>query len=361
MGDQDFSAPGGVYGPIGSNMPSSSGPHTVVSTMAIRLGYDYSPLSSPRLPHPPPLPGKMKRHPSDIWIPPPYGGPGPRMHHVAQVIPSPPPFGLPFPPQPHHHAPFPQVIQGPKPSDPAHNLQRGAVGHPPKPHGESPVPNMRMRHGMPEDLGFRMGNGAPAHLKRWSVPSFPGGQPPYFPPGVGDHTWGPGWPKQGVGLGPGPVGNKAVGGGMNGQPSCFGDVMHGNPYGNKIGGNTMSLSDTWAPHWTVPPGGQGFPSPPTSRFNGLSLPVTQSQEDRRKVKAGRSISCVTEPSWSSLSRELEMTDRSAAGGADLQQLMKSLDIGSEHMQSLKVKTACTCLTPDNCIIICLPSLCRLVS
>ena len=65
------------------------------------------------------------------------------------------------------------------------------------------------------------------------------------------------------------------------------------------------------------------------------------------MKTGRSISCVTEPSWSSLSQEIGLEVGVAqgkdkgqgtvgAGGADLLQLMKSLDISSEHMQSLKV-------------------------
>ena len=51
----------------------------------------------------------------------------------------------------------------------------------------------------------------------------------------------------------------------------------------------------------------------------------------------RSVSCVTEPSWSSLSREVgEEVGGASVGATDLVQLMKSLDISSEHMQSLKV-------------------------
>lgn len=242
------------------------------------------------------------------------------------------------------------------------------MGHPPKPpHGDG----MGMRHSLGDDSGsgyYKMGNGSVSH-KRWSVPSFPGGQPPFLPPnqglggqGGGEPVWG--WPKQGAGPplppphGPGLAGNKAMGGSMNGQYSGFGDAMSAKPCGGKMGGSSLSLSDPWSPHWTVPPAGPGYPSPPPGppRFNGISLPgppasSSQGTQEKRgagsKVKTGRSISCVTEPSWSSLSQEIGLEVGVAqgkdkgqgtvgAGGADLLQLMKSLDISSEHMQSLKV-------------------------
>lgn len=111
------------------------------------------------------------------------------------------------------------------------------------------------------------------------------------------------------------------------------------------------MSDPWSSHWSVPPGAPGFPSLPPGRYNGLSLPTTTqsnaSADNKRgssKLKMGRSVSCVTEP-WGSLSTTemgLEVGGASdlegrEAAGTDLLQLMKSLDIGSEHMQSLKVE------------------------
>ena len=361
IGDQDFSGPGGVYGPIGSNMPSSGG--GLVSSISMRPSYDSSPLSSPRLPHPP----RMKMVPSDIWMPPPgpphhFGGPpGPRVHHVTQVLPSPgpPPFGLPFPPPPPPHAPFPQVIQSIKPSDSAHMLQRTTsvgAGYPQKQHahgdGNGPVPNLGMRHAsMPEEGSYRVGSGG-APTKRWSMPSFPGGQAPYLPPGPGgqgEHTWGTGgggWPKQqqqhGLGIGghPGPVGNKAVGANVSAQSGFTTEPIHSKLYG----GSALSLTgsgDPWASsHWAVPQGGaRGYASPAVSRFNG---PGSQVQvQEKRKVKVSRSVSCVTEPSWTSLglvgAAETEgKVQGGGCGAGDLQQLMKSLDISSEHMQALKV-------------------------
>ncbi len=247
-------------------------------------------------------------------------------------------------------------------------MQRGgAISHQQKLLGD-----MGMRHGESGGSGMGNGNGAQPS-KRWSVPSFPHGGPPVYVPGphqgqgVGDahhhhHAhppmqqqqqqqqqqppWG-GWPKHG---------GKAVGSDVNGQYMGFSDNRS---FRNKVAGNALSLSDPWSsPHWAAPPaggggGGGGFPSPQPTHYNGLALPVSsqQSQEDTgtgsggnsSRVKTGRSVSCVTEPSWSSLaSREVgEEVGGAAIGGTDLVQLMKSLDISSEHMQSLKV---CTCMS-----------------
>ena len=149
------------------------------------------------------------------------------------------------------------------------------------------------------------------------------------------------------------------GGDVNGQYMGFNDNRS---FGNKVRGGALSLSDPWSsPRWPSPAGG-GFPSPPPTQFNGLaSLPVTtqQSQDEAtptsRSVKTGRSVSCVTEPSWSSLVREIgEEVGGASIGGTDLVQLMKSLDISSEHMQSLKVRAPQSPMDPSKDLP-CLPA------
>ena len=343
LNDQDFTGLGGVYGAIGSNMPSSSGPP---SSVGMRPSYNHSPLSSPRLPHPPPLPPNV--HPADIWIPP-YQQ-GHRMHHVAQVIPSPQAFRI--PPFPSHHAPF-RGMPAPKPSlDSAHMMQRANMPHQQRP-GDGHV---GMRHNMGSDSNtYGVGNGAPAYHKRWSVPSYPqgGGYPPHQGQGVDlqqQQHWGAagGWPKQG---GAPPMRTKTVGGNVNGQYSGLGEnKTRGNKIAGGVGG--LPMNDPWASHWTTP-GGPGFPTPPPppppqqGHYNGLPLPTTsQGPRDKTsKPKTGRSVSCVTEP-WNALSREIGLEVGGTSGGGqferrpastDLLNLMKSLDIGSEHMQSLKVQ------------------------
>lgn len=341
MHDQDFSSPGGVYGAIGSSMPGSSGAamsRTVPSSVGIRPSYNNSPLSSPQMPHPPQLP---HTHPSDIWIPPPFGM-GPRMPPMMQSA------GHPH--YPHQHAaPFTRGMPPvPPPSpDSVHMLQRGGMHHQQRPVSDIFVPNMGMKQHDADAYG--MGNGNPPYHKRWSMPSFPQGGQPLYPPHQGQgldmqqQPWGA-WPKPGV------VGNRSMGGTMhgnmhgqqNGQYPGFSDMGQNKQHGGR---NSLSMSDPWSSHWTVPPGGPGFPSPPPLRYNGLPLPSNtqghSSKEKRSKAKTGRSVSCVTEP-WSALiGVEVGGASQSGAKGAtagtDLLQLMKSLDISSEHMQSLKVQ------------------------
>ena len=139
---------------------------------------------------------------------------------------------------------------------------------------------------------------------------------------------------------------------QNGQYSGFSDMGQSKQHGSRVGGNSLSMSDPWSSHWAVHPGGPAFPNPPPSaRYNGLSLPSNpqghSTKEKRSKGgKTGRSVSCVTEP-WSALMGVAEVGEGGgqaggkgvvAAAGTDLLQLMKSLDIGSEHMQSLKVES-----------------------
>lgn len=277
-----------------------------------------------------------------------------------------PPLGHPhFPPQ--HHTPFPRGLVPPPSPDSVHMLPRGGMQYQQRLSNDVLVPNMGMKQH--NDVGaYGMGNGNLPY-KRWSVPSFPASGQPLYPPQQGQglevqqQHWGA-WPKQGM------AGNKAIGGHMNGQYSGFSDMGHSKQHTGKVGGSSPSMSDPWS-HWTAPPGGPGFPSPPPvpGRYNGFSLPPnTQGRsggggggkEKRNKPRTGRSISCVTEP-WSSLSREIGMEvgganqlggGADANAGTDLLQLMKSLDIGSEHMQSLKVYLHSSC--SRHCFICPLP-------
>lgn len=252
---------------------------------------------------------------------------------------------------PHQHpAPFTRGVPPvPPPSpDSAHMLQRSGMHHQQRPMSDIFVPNMGMKQHDADAYG--MGNGNPPYHKRWSVPSFPQGGQPLYPPHQGQgldmqqqQPWGA-WPKPGV------VGNRpSMGGNMhgqqNGQYSGFNNLGPNKQHGNRVGGNSLSMSDPWSSHWTVPPGGPGFPSPPPLRYNGLSQPSStqghSGKEKRSKAKTGRSVSCVTEP-WSALvgvetASQSSTKGSAATTGTDLLQLMKSLDISSEHMQSLKVQ------------------------
>lgn len=409
MNEQDFTTPGGVYGAIGSSMTTSTGVglggansflsrSLPSSSMGMGLSYSNSPLSSPRLPHPPP-PLNMKVRPSsDIWVP--HFGSGPRMtahHHMPQVVPPHPgpSFGLPpssFPPLPppqqqqhnhiqhhHHHqhqptASYPHVLPhgGHKPPADPHMIPRVTMGdhqHHSDAVGGIFVPNMGIRHSFGGD-DYRIGNVngvPPVHHKRWSVPSFshvpqpavsthfssypmqrsqgdqPHVPPPPPPPGVGGGVWS----KPSSSSLPS-METRSLGGGgpsVNGLPSGFDQGLPNNMYGQG-GGGILSLSDPWASHWAAPSGGPGFSSPPPlSQTNG---PV-HSSGSRSDVGRGKGSSNVSDPSWTSSvasggsEEELEGNSPSASDmGTELFQLMKSLDINSEHMQSLKVW--CTCFT-----------------
>jgi hypothetical protein len=329
----------------------------IPSSVGIRPSYDNSPLSSPHLPHPPQLP---HTHPSDIWIPPPFVV---GHHRIPQMVPS-------AGPHYQHHTPFPRGIPPvPPPSpDSAHMLQRGGMHQ--RPTSDIFVPNMGMKQ-QHDAHAYGMGNGNPPYHKRWSVPSFPQGGQPLYPHHQSQtidvqqqqQQWGA-WPKQGV------VGNRAMGGNINGQRngqySGFNDTSsQGKQHGNQAGGGSLSMSDPWSSHWTVPPGGPGFPPPPgpMARYNGLSIPPSTQgsggKEKRSKTKTGRSVSCVAEP-WSALkgmevgvASHLEGKGAVAAAGSDLLQLMRSLDISSEHMQSLKVRI-CMCVY---CVCVCVCAVC----
>ncbi len=367
MTEQDFSTVPSGLGPIGTGAPHSrvgtdgGVPVPSISGAGVphsRVGADGGgggggPVYSNngfRLPHPPPpMPPLNMKIPSEIWISP-YRA-GPRVHHMPpQMISQPPPtYGHPFLPPPNHPSPFPSG--GMHKSDPSHHtmLQRvgsgggggggggTALGHqqkPPGPHGDpGMVPNMGMRHSFGEGSdGYRvdLANGNPVyHQKRWSVPNFPySPPPPPYPPNQGQmdghYPWGA-WAKQG-GMDHKPTGNN-----LNGQHFNL-DQAKGF---NLAAGGPAILSDSgpWSPQWTTPPGGVGFPSPPPiHRHNGPTL--KPNEDSPGKLKMGRSISCVTEPSWRDL--EVGVAGSGEGGGTDLLQLMKSLDISSEHMQSLKV-------------------------
>lgn len=415
MNEQDFTAPGGVYGAIGSSMPSSSGvglggsnsllSRSLPSSMGMGLSYTNSPLS-PHLPHPPPAPPpNMKVRPSsDIWVPN-FGSGGPRMaahHHMSQVVPPhhgpsfalpPPSFPPPLPPPPqqqqqqqqhnhiqhhHHHHPqhtasFPHVLPpgGHKPPSDHHMIPRVTMGdhqHHSDAVGGIFVPNMGIRHSFGDDYRIGNGNGAPpVHHKRWSVPSFSHipqpavsthfsshqmqrgqGEQPYAPPPPGPPGGGVGgggvWSKPYPSSLPA-MENRSLGGGgpsVNGQPSGFDQNLSNKLYGQSgASGGILSLSDPWATHWAAP-GGPGFSSPPPLSLSNGPIHSSGSQGDVGSG-GGKGSSSISDPSWASSvapgSSEEELEGNSPAnsdGGTELFQLMKSLDINSEHMESLKV-------------------------
>ena len=129
---------------------------------------------------------------------------------------------------------------------------------------------------------------------------------------------------------------------MNGQTSSFDHNLTNKMYGQTGGGGggILSINDPWAQHWAAPSGGPGFSSsPPLSQANG-PVHLSGSQGDGGGEKGSSNIS---DPSWTSSvapgggEEELEgNSPESSDGGMELFQLMKSLDINSEHMQSLKV-------------------------
>ena len=334
MGDQAF-APQGVYGPIGSNPTSQVFSQSI--GMSSSLGN--SPLSSPRLPH----------HPrSDIWVYP-FGTTG---SNSAYTTPTPIgvlPAGYQAPP-----LPLPQPIGiGGKPSP----FQRAVGGQMHKTgscgghhHGNPGGRGLEHRgHSFEEDFLYGSNpvlSSGPSggYHKRWSVPS---GM--YTPqPAVGGFhqnssntpelpSWGPRGGMAGLGNPGGPVPNlQAMASNKKVQPS---------PAVGGGGGGSLSLGDPW-PHWSSPvPTLQCPPSVTIPRQQQKADFVAPSKVPSPRIS--RSLSVTLEEQWMSPGgMEQDSNSKMAEGGGgrrrggngELQQLMKSLDINSEHMLSLKVGT-----------------------
>ena len=327
MGDQAF-APQGVYGPIGSNMPSNPSSQVFSS-----LGN--SPLSSPQLPH---------HHRSDIWVYPfstnssnsAFAAPTP-----IGVLPSgyqaPPPLPQPIGIGGAKPNPFQRAVGG--------QMHKGGGGSGGHHHGHHGTRSLEQRgHSLEEDFLYGSNNpnpvlsSAPYHHKRWSVPS--GMYAPQhamggFLPNSSHSPEVPSWgPRTGAGM--------AAGLGNPGRPL---PNLNKKPHPSAGGGgegSPLSLTDPW-PHWISP-------VPPPQFPPSMSLPPQQKSDFAVPPKVpsprlGRSIS-VGQAQWN-LSGGIDHGSKGDLEGGgiggwrqgssgELQQLMKSLDINSEHMQSLKV-------------------------
>ena len=333
MGDQAF-APQGVYGPIGSNMPSNPSSQMFsqsIGGMSSSLGN--SPLSSPQLPH---------HHRSDIWVYPfstnasnsAFTAPAPiGVLPTGYQAPLPQPIGVGGAKPPPN--PFQRAVGG--------QMHKGAGGIGGHLHGNHGGRSLEQRgHSLEEDFSYGSNNpnlsSAPYHHKRWSVPSgmyapqpAMGGFLPNSSHSPELPSWGPRTSAAGLGNpggGPLPTFNKKP------HPSVGGGGGEGNP---------LSLTDPW-PHWISPVPPPQFPPsmslPPQQKSDFAGLPKVPSPRLGRSISVGQ---------WS-LSGGIDhpggsKEDSEGGGGSggrrqgssgELQQLMKSLDINSEHMQSLKV-------------------------
>ena len=327
MGDQAF-APQGVYGPIGSNMLSNNPSSQVLSqSIGMSSSLGNSPLSSPQLPH----------HPrSDIWVYP-FGT---TASHSTYTTPTPIgvlPAGYQAPPPPLSQPigvggkpnPFQRAVGG-------QVHKTGSGGH----HHGNPGPRglEHRGHSLEEDFLYGNNQGAPGlYHKRWSVPS---GM--YTPqPAVGGFhpnsthspeipTWGPHGGMAGHGNPGGPVQNIPTA-----PPN---KKLYSTGIGG-AGGGSLSLGDPW-PHWISPVPPPQFPPSVTLPHQPKTDFVIPPKPSSPHLS--RSLSVTLEEQWSS-SRGMEHDatkigegGRRRGGNGELQQLMKSLDINSEHMQSLKV-------------------------
>ena len=316
VGDQAFPLQG-VYGPIGSNMPSNPSSQVFSRSIGMSSSLGNSPLSSPQLPH----------HPrSDIWVYP-YGNNG-----TSSTYTTPTPIGVlpagyrPPPPPPHptgvglNPNPFQRAVGG-------QVHKSGSGGHH---HGNSGNRGLEQRgHSLEEDLLY--GNipvMSSAPYKRWSVPSG------MYTPAVGgvhpNSSHSPELPSWGLRGGMAGLGNP-VGSIPNVQPMAPPNKKQHVSVGG--GGTPISLGDPW-PHWISP-------VPPPQFPPGVSLPHQQKADFSVPPKAlsprlSRSLSVTLEEQWSSSGMQQGAEGRGRGSSGELQQLMRSLDINSEHMQSLKV-------------------------
>ena len=329
MGDQAF-APQGVYGPIGSNMPSNLSSQVFSQSIGgVSSSLGNSPLSSPQLPH---------HHRSDIWVYPfstnasnsAFTAPTP-IGVLPTGFQAPPPLPQPIGVGGAKPNPFQRAVGGQM-----HKGTGGIGGHH---HGNHGGRSLEQRgHSLEEDFyGSNSLNpvlsSVPYH-KRWSVPSgmyapqpAMGGFLPNSSHSSELPSWGPRAGTAGLGNPGGPLPN-------------FNKKPHPSAGGGE--GSPLSLTDPW-PHWISP-------VPPPQFSPSVSLPPQQKSDFAVPPKVpsprlGRSISV---GQWS-LSGGLDHGPKGEAEGGgiggrrqgssgELQQLMKSLDINSEHMQSLKVSS-----------------------
>ena len=178
----------------------------------------------------------------------------------------------------------------------------------------------------------------PPYHKRWSVPSAM-----YTPqPAVGgfhpnsSHSpelpnWGPRGGMAGLGNPGGPM--------PNFQMMPPNKKAHHSAAVGGGGGGSLSLGDPWT-HWISPVSGPPPQFPPS-----VTLPQQPKTDfiippKPSSPRLSRSLSVSLEEQWGSSERDIKGGERGRRRGGELQQLMKSLDINSEHMQSLKVRQFC---------------------
>lgn len=278
--DKDFPTPAGAYGAIGTNPPSVSGPSPTVKP--------HPPGDFPNSPHQPPWSSLPVGSHTDVWAQP-FSG--------SMSYPScPTSLGFPpLPPQNAGSAPKPFGNVPPSSSSSSHVFHR-AVGQkvgmnldPSAPHPpvglseESPTP-------IPPNS---------IHHKRWSVPSFMY-VPPSFQPNLvhqpEPQSWGPSY--------------------MHIHQAAT-EADH-----RKLAsGILLPSSNPWS-HW-----------PPQSGFSGHSSSLTAASW--HPPNSAPVLPCQQEFGAAGMAAKVWSGVPQQDSSADLQQLMKSLDI-AEHLPVLKV-------------------------
>ena len=282
--NKDFSTPSGAYGAIGTNPPGNMASHHLAARHQ-PIGYFPNPV-----PHPP-RPNLPTGSHTDAWSQPLGGG---NMSHPA-------PFMSPgFPPMPPHHPqikPFRSVPPSSSSSS-AHTFHRAV--------GQKAGVNLDPQVGFSEESPIPTPPNSIPH-KRWSVPSFMYVPPPPFSPAVihspESQSWAPGY--------------------VHLHPATT-DTEHG----KVVSGNFLSSNDPWSQCWPPGAGFTAHPSPATS-MNCWHPPVSTSTPAYQQG-ASPGLNRDVAEAWSSVPPQ--------DGSAELQQLMKSLDI-AEHLPVLKVQSS----------------------
>lgn len=310
----------GIYGPIGSNMPHVSKPHT-----------------------PPP-----NAHLGDMWIQHVSAPIGSHSHHNTVNFPPRPPPSL----TPQGQSFYSSIGYNPGPPQ---LMIPSDTGHSPKPVGSQVGSRGGGRHWAGHEEQSPYLHHWEGNHKRWSVPGFNSSHHPVIP-------LHPAWGQQ-------PAPGRAMNPGVTFSP----DQPFNEEGGRSqllTGSSSLTLNDAWGPPWsslpaTKPPAPsrQTPPNrtPPTSSLPPVSLSF--STKPASSVSKGEGSS--SSEAW--LSRSLESIaaptgqpagggdqstrggDQSGSGGnqstkecdqstrsEDLQRLLKSLDISNEHAHALKV-------------------------